>query len=194
MNTEQTTKYDIKSLLMNSTTIIIISMIVTIATIFSTLSISYSNAEIRLRHRFESQQRVNESRFDVMWKVIKQKANIAGSERQSLQNAYSQIMKSQIGIAGNAQFASFMKQANIDITSDLYKELMTTIEAQRESFHRDQMTLLQLKNQHDNMLDQFPSSLIIGGRDRLKATIITSDKTEETFTTGKDNDTKLFDE
>lgn len=174
--------------------IMVIGTILIFITISSILAISYSNSEIRLRHQFEAQQQINTSRFDVMWKVIKQKANIAETERNSFAQTYSDIMKSQVGIAGNAQLASFFKQAKIDISSDLFKELATTIEAQRETFHRDQMKLLQLKNQHDNLLDTFPSSLIIGSRGRLKATIITSDTTDRAFESSKDNNTNIFTE
>lgn len=151
-----------------------------------------NNSEIMARNAIKAQKSVNESSFDKMWKVLKTQAQIPDKERESFRKTYSDIMASSKGIVGSGSLASFLTQAKIDISPQLYQTLMNSIEAQRESFHRDQIKLLQLKQQHDNILGGTFSSLIVGGRPPEEIQIVTSDKTKEVFSSGVDNDTSLF--
>lgn len=155
---------------------------------------SSHNNEVSLRNQFNAQQKSNESSFDKTWKIIKQQAGVASQERESFRETYVEIMDATEGVAGRGALASFFQQAKIDITPELFSKLMTTIEAQRESFHRDQQKLLEIKKDHDNVLAKFPSSLFVGSREPLEAKIVTSAKTSEAFGTGEDNDVELFSE
>jgi hypothetical protein len=151
------------------------------------------NSEISTRADFNAQLKVNESSFDKTWKIIQQEAQVASTERESFRKTYSEIMQSQQGIAGNGQLASFFTQANINISPDLFAKLMTSIEAQRESFHRDQMKLAEIKSNHDKIIGGFPGNMLFFfiRRDPLELKIITSDRTNEAFTSGTDNDVDL---
>ena len=153
---------------------------------------SSNNREIGLRNSFNAQQKSNESSFDKMWKVIQQQSGVAEHERESFRQTYSGIMPSSKGVGGNGQLASFFTQAKIDVSPELFKQLMASVEGQRESFHRDQQHLLKIKQEHDDVLAKFPSSLFVGGRGQLEAKIVTSAKTESTFSSGQDNDMTLF--
>lgn len=158
------------------------------------LYISSNNIEVGLRNQFNAQQKTNESSFDKTWKVIQQSAQVPEHERESFRKTYVEIMQATKGVAGNGQLASFFNQAQINISGDLFQKLMTTIESQRESFHRDQQKLLDIKRRHDDVRTKFPSSFFVGGRPELEAKIVTSDKTDEAFNTGKDNDINLFED
>lgn len=146
------------------------------------------NKEVSLRNQFKAQQKSNESSFDKTWKIIQQQAGVPAQERESFKATYVDIMAATKGVAGNGQLASFFTQSKIDISPDLFKKLMTTIESQRESFHRDQQHLLKIKQQHDDILAQMPSSLFVGGRETLNAKIVTSAKTSAAFESGEDNE------
>jgi hypothetical protein len=147
---------------------------------------------VRLRNQFKAQQKTNEASFDKMWKVVQQQSGVATTERETFKKAYSEIMSSTKGVVGEGKLASFFTQAKIDINSDLFAKLMNSIESQRESFHQDQKTLLQIKKQHDDVLQTFPGSLILAGRPELEVVVITSEKTEEVFSKGKEDDVDLF--
>lgn len=153
---------------------------------------SANNSEVGLRNAFTAQQKSNESSFDKMWKIIQQQTGVAEHERESFRQTYTEIMTATKGIAGNGQMASFFTQAKIDVPHDLFQQLMSSIESQRESFHRDQQHLLKIKQQHDDVLAKFPSSIFVGGRTPLEAKIVTSSRTTATFESGQDNDTALF--
>lgn len=154
--------------------------------------ISAVRAETRLRNAFHAQEKANESTFDKMWKVISQQAQIPVKERETFRQTYVEIMQATKGVAGNGQLASFFTQAKIDIPSDLFRKLMTTIEAQRESFNESQLHLVQLKRQHDDVRTMPPSSWFVGYSPELELKLVSSLKTMESFSTGEDNDTTLF--
>jgi hypothetical protein len=70
---------------------------------------------------------------------------------------------------------------------------MTSIEAQRTSFTREQAKLIDLQREHNNLLQTLPSSIFVGGREPIEVKIVTSGKTNKSFATGEDNDVDLFD-
>jgi hypothetical protein len=55
-----------------------------------------------------------------------------------------------------------------------------------------QKELIDYKREHDNLRKLFPSCIFVGSRPEIKIIIITSEKTENTFKTGKDNDVDVF--
>lgn len=163
--------------------------------IFVIFVVGTLNYEAKLRTDFYAQQKVNESSFDKVWKVIQQSAGVAEQERESFRKTYVEIMAETKGIVGAGGLVSFLSQSKIDVTPELYSKLMITIESQRESFHRDQQKLLQLKAEHDKCFETQPSGIILsllGRTERVKANIVTSAKTNQTFELGEDNDVDLF--
>lgn len=172
----------------------LIGVLLVCAVIMFSYVIGTLNREATVRVQFEAQQKVNESSFDKTWKIIKQQSGVANTERDSFRQTYTEIMTATKGVAGNGQLASFFTQAKVDISPQLFSQLMTTIESQRESFHRDQQKLLQIQAEHDKCFEVQPSGMILsmfGRQNNLKAKLVTSSKTNEAFETGEDNDTDL---
>ena len=172
----------------------IIGSVFSIVFIVGGLWLHAYNTEATLRNAFNAQQKSNESSFDKTWKIISQEAGVAEQERDTFKSAYTSIMTASKGVAGNGQLASFFTQAKIDVSPQLFEKLMTSIESQRESFHRDQQHLLKIKQQHDDILTTMPSSLFLSGKQPLEAKLVTSAKTSQAFESGQDNDTKLFEQ
>lgn len=166
--------------------------VVGVLILFLGLYVSAHNKETYLRNRFTSQQKSNESSFDKMWKVIQQQTGVASEERETFRETFVEIMQAQQGVAGKGALASFFQQSGVTVSSDLYAKLMTTIEAQRESFHRDQQKLLEIVRQHDDVRTMLPYSFFVGGRPPLEAKIVISTKTDEVFSSGKDDEVDLF--
>jgi hypothetical protein len=160
---------------------------------------TYSNSEVRLRNRAVAQQKVCEANFDKTWKVIQQKAQVADQYRESFKNIYVDLIRGRYAdtdTAGNTKqsnnFMKWIQESNPTFDVSLYKDLMVSIEAQRESFFDAQKTLIDVKMQHDNCLTTFPSSLFVGGREPIKIQIITSETTDRIYSTGQENDINLF--
>jgi hypothetical protein len=95
---------------------------------------------------------------------------------------------------GQAKLVKFVKEANPNFDSSLFKQLMTSIEANRRDFEREQKTLIDIHAEHTRLFRRFPSSMYLGFLDRKELTIqlVTSTRTDNAFQTGKDDDTDLF--
>jgi len=174
---------------------VLLSLFLLCAVVIMTVSFMYvsaNNKEISLRNQFVAQQELNKATFDNVWKIIQQQTQVTTKERESFKETFVEIMNAQQGIAGDGSLASFFTQSKVDVTPDLFSKLMTTIESQRMSFLESQKKLLQIKKDHDDLLQQIPSSLFLGGRDELKAIIVTSSKTNETFESGNEDNVNLF--
>lgn len=180
----------VKNLLAGAGAVLVVILLSILA--FAIVGVSARNAEVSARNAFNNQQKVNESSFDKVWKVIQQQAGVAEAERNSFRETYSEIMTETRGVAGTGGLASFFSQAKIEISPELYSKLMTSIEAQRESFHRDQQHLLRLKQQHDDIRTRFPYSMFVGSRPELEVKIVTSSKTAEAFSSGVEDNVSVF--
>lgn len=152
---------------------------------------SYSNAEVRLRNQVLAQQKNNEAVFDNTWKIIQQQAGVTSEHKDSFRAIYTDIMNARYS-KGDGTLMKFIKESNPNFDSSLFKKLMTSIEAQRTVFTREQTKLIDLKREHDNLLQTIPSSFFVGGRPAIDIKIVTSGKTTQSFATGEDNDVDLF--
>lgn len=151
--------------------------------------VSYSNGEIRLRNQVGAQQESCKVVQDNTWKIISQKAQVKDSYKDAFLKVYPDIMKERH--ANGGALMKFVTEANPNFDISLYKDLSASIEALRTTFTREQNKLIDLKREHDNMIQTFPGSFILASRPEIKIQIITSAKTKETYATGEENDIKL---
>ena len=162
--------------------------------LFLVMGISANNREAQLRNAFNAQLENNKTSLDRSWKTIDQQAQVTLTERDSFRKTYVEIMTASKGVAGEGKLAAFFQQAGIPISNELFRNLMTTIESQREAFFRDQQHLLKLKQEHDNLRTTFPSKLFVGAAPELQVQLVTSEKTEEIFSTGREDKIHVFGE
>lgn len=150
----------------------------------------YSNAEVRLRNTITAKQTDNQSELDNMQKKIAQSAGITQEQAKYVKDLI--IGNAQARSTGSGQLATLVREAvpNVDIST--FKQLMNVVTSSRDSFTMRQKEILDLKREHDNLRTTFPSSLVCGGRPEIKVVVVTSDRAEESFRTGKDNDIDLF--
>ena len=171
-----------------------VCVVAALVLILALLAMSSYNREVALRAQFEAQQKSNQSAFDRTWKTIAQESAVAVKERDTFREAYVEIMQNTKGVAGQGALAAFFTQAKVDISPAQFQRLMSTIESQRASFHRDQQKLLDIKAEHDTLRKSFLFQRLVGQRDELEATIVTSKKTDEAFESGAENDVAVFGE
>lgn len=156
----------------------------------------YSNSEVRLRNSIVAKQKDNQSEMDAMWKNISQTAQVAEKDRQSLMDIFNGYAGARTGGKSaedsNRSLMNWIKESVPTVSSDTMKQLMNIIVAQRDGFKFRQKELLDLKREHDNVIDTYPSHLFVGGRGKIDVVIVTSTRTDEAFRTGKDDDVKLF--
>lgn len=178
-------------------TLTLLGVVTIIAIIIISGVINTSNTEIVLRNKFNQKITERVSFYDKMWKIISQKGQVAVKNDSSFRANVDIIMTGRKDAQG--LFMKWVQEtnpnANYEQVSILYQDLSRAIEAQREGFFGEEKVLQDVKFQHDNLLGKFPSGYILRhwmGRKHLEYQPITSDKTDEVFKTGKDNNTKVF--
>jgi hypothetical protein len=173
---------------------IVISSIVVIMIVGSFLS--FSNAEIDLKNRFEQKITERTSFYDKMWKTISQKSQIALKNDSSFYRNVNAIMEGRKD-AGDL-FMKWVQEsnpnANYDQVSVLYQDLSRTVEGQRDGFFMEEKMIQNIVMEHNNLIQKFPGSFWNSflGRKELIYKPITSDRTDEVIKSGKDNNVEVF--
>ena len=180
---------------MNKTLIAVIGLVSTFVLgvfILVVMYFSYSNTEIRLRNAIVAKQADNRNEMDAMWKNIAQTAQVAEKDRQSLMEIFNGYASARQGGGESKAIFNWITESCPNVDTKTFQNLQNIIVAQRDTFKFRQKELLDLKREHDNAIDLFPSSIFVGGRGKIDVTIVTSSRTENAFKSGKDDDVKLF--
>lgn len=168
----------------------------TLIFVLVSLTVSTSNQEVDVRSQFEQKMDERKAFYDKLYKILNQKSQIASKNDSSFRKNIDIIMSGRKDAEGtvmkwitesnpNAQYAE---------VSSLYKDLSRAVEAQREGFFEQEKTIQDIVRVHKNLLRKFPSGVLLTtlfGRKELVYTPISSDRTDDVFKTGKDNDVSL---
>lgn len=149
------------------------------------------NGEVSLRNRVVAQQDVCRADFDTMWKVLAQKAQIAERYRDSFREIYPQLIAGRYGNERGGALMKWVQESNPQFDVSLYKDLMAAIEGQRRGFFNNQKLLIDLKREHDTLLQSWPAAWVVGDRARVEIELVLSAATDEAYRTGHENDVTL---
>jgi hypothetical protein len=153
---------------------------------------SVSNTEVRLVNRGEAQQQVCEAYFDKMWKILQQKAGVTDQYKNSFKEVYTPLIEGRYSGEKGQSLMKWIKESNPQFDVSLYKDLMASIEGERNGFFIEQEKLIDIDRQHKDLIMTFPNSIVVGNRPNLEYKIIKSLKTDEVYKTGQENDVDLF--
>lgn len=163
---------------------------------FAIWAVGLSNSEVRLRNRGNAQQEVCSAYFDKMWKILQQKAGVTDQYKDGFKEIYTDLMAGRYANDGKGQgqntFMKWIQESNPTFDASLYKDLMASIEGERNGFLVEQSKLIDIDRQHKDMRMTFPNSLVVGSRADLGIKVIKSFKTDEIYKTGQENDVDLF--
>ena len=186
-----------KQTIMNSIKKLIpIAILAIVAIYLGSSFISVNNRDKMLRNTFIQKIDQRTAFYDKMWKIISQKSQIALKNDSSFQNIINIQVTGQKN--GENVMWAWVQQSNPTATftevSKLYADIGRVVESEREGFYEREIDLQSVVQQHSNLVDMFPGSMImwILGRDKLVYKPITSDQTDNVIKTGKDNNTELF--
>jgi hypothetical protein len=163
-----------------------LAILVVLAAIVGGTWMSATNREASLRNRFDAKQKANEASFDTMWKVIEQKGGVAANYKDAFKDIFTGLIAGRYS-GDKSPLLKFIVESNPRFDSALYKSVASSIESERHRFLKDQQLLLDIKREHDDLRTRFPSRLFVGGAAPLEPHLVTSDRTEEVFRTGKEN-------
>jgi len=90
------------------------------------------------------------------------------------------------------EMMKWIQEANPEFDASLYKDVMNSIEGQREGFFVEQKKLRDMAVQHEVMLKTFPQKLVLGKREAIEVIILKNVATQKAYETGTDSSPKLF--
>jgi len=153
-------------------------------------AIGVSNAEIKLRAKISGQQEMTEAFYTKLWEVLKTKAGVAEEYADKFKEIQTAIMEGRYSTGG--EMMKWIQEANPEFDASLYKDVMNSIEGQREGFFVEQKKLRDMSVQHEVMLKTFPKKLVIGTREAITVIILKNVATKEAYETGTDSSPDLF--
>jgi hypothetical protein len=156
------------------------------------IGVTASNQEKRLRNAITAKQKDNQSQFDNMWKKISQVAQVTDGQKQALLEIFVQHAQARAGKGEDKALVKWIQESVPQVDTKTFAQLQNIIVSSRDAFTERQRELLDMKREHDNTIDLFPSSLFCGGRPKIDVIIVTSTRADEAFKTGKDDDTDVF--
>ena len=177
---------DKKITLLIATAIIALFVIITTSMYFS-----YNNQEVSLRKDSEAQRSKVEGVYDKMWKILQEKASVTGEYKDAFASIYPKLIAGRYS-QGDGSLMKWIKESNPNFDTSLYKDLMASIEAQRECFQTSQERMIDIIREHETLCNTYPSKWFISNDSEIKYTVISSTATKQVVATGKDDNVDLF--
>lgn len=165
--------------------------VVMVAGLLFLMNISYDNKDARLRADVTDQERKIESNYDKMSKVILQSAQVNVKYAKDFRAVVKDAMTGRYGENGSGAMFQWIKENTGQLSDVTYKKLMTTIEAQRTGFDREQRKLSQLAAAHQKLFTTVPGKWFVSGTP-VEIMVVSSTKTKKVMETGIDDDIELF--
>src|SRR5210317_1324757 len=139
------------------------------------------NNEVKLRETYQAKHNHVETQFDNTWKIISQKYKISKDYQNTFLNGLRAVAS---GREGGSLFKS-NKESNtqLGLSTDVFNQMMATIEGQRAMLKREQDTLADMYRQHKTYCQLFPNSLFVGNRILPEPKMISSTRTKEAIET-----------
>lgn len=175
----------------NYTIIGIVIAVVFLIGIGFTMNISYSNKEVKLVNQFNMEMKNREATFDNMFKVIAQTAQVAEKYKESFKDIYVHITSERYD-KDDGVLMKWVQESNPNFDSKLYEKLASEIEIKRQEFLMVQRKLMDIENQHNNLLDVVPSAWFLSGKQRLEYKVISSTRSKQVMETGVEDDIDVF--
>ena len=152
---------------------------------------SYNNQDARLRAQAEAQRGKIEGVHDKMWKTLQQKAQVTNEYKDAFAEIYPALIEGRYS-QGDGSLMKWITEANPTFDTSLYKDLMQSIELNREEFRKTQERMIDIIRQHNVLLTTVPSKWFISNKETIEYTVISSTRSKVVMETGLDDDINLF--
>ena len=168
--------------------------------------LSTVNREVSLRNQVQAKSQSNQASLDTMVKIISQKCQVSGTWLKGQKGLVEAIIA---GRTGGNLFKSVQEQ-NPNLSPELFKDVMNSIEGERKRFLRDQTQLVDFVRERQTLIDSPLSGFVVktfgtttkfyprgdektpdGWSDDFQYTFVTSAATKTMVAHGEENDTKL---
>jgi len=152
--------------------------------------VGVSNSEKKLRNKIEMQQEATEIFYTKLWEVLKTKAGVANEYAEQFKEIQLGVMEGRYSQGG--EMMKWIQEAGVELSPELYADVMNSIEGERNGFFIEQKKLLDMNKQHKDMLVTFPKKVVLKNREAIEVTVLKNSVTKEAFETGTDQSPELF--
>lgn len=175
--------------------IITLGVLLTIIMILSLMGgvlLSHRNTAVSLEERVEAQYIANQSNYDSMWKTLKEMTQVTELQAEQFKDVYYGLIQGRYQDE-NLLFKS-IKEQNPSLDTSVYKEIQREISSNRKVFDNNQKQIADIIREYNTYIKKHFIMASITNRKTKNAKdyIITSEKTEKAFNSGKDNEIKLI--
>lgn len=148
---------------------------------------------VALKNKIEAQYLTNQSDYDKLWKTFKEQAQITELQADQFKEIYTDLITGRYDGDDNVAF-KMITEDNPQIDSSLYKNLMNQIGADRAVFNNNQKKVLDIINTYNTFIEHDAVIMaMIFNFDKIDSSkyIVTSERTDNAFESGKDEEIQL---
>ena len=162
-------------------------VIILSASIFGMSIWSKRNHMVDLEELINAQYTTNQSNYDNMWKKIQESAQVSDKQAEHIKEIYAETISGRYN--DSELLFKAIQEDNPDLDSSVYTELQRTIESGRNEFDNNQKKITDLIREYNSYVRKHVITSTIFNKKTMdsKDFIVTSERTNEAFNTGKDD-------
>lgn len=146
---------------------------------------------ISLEEQINAQYASNKSNYDSMWKSLKEMTQVTDLQAEQFKSVYDDLISARYNDE-KLLFKSIQEQ-NPNLDTSVYTELQRTISNNRKTFDNNQTKIADIVREYNTYIRKHPIMKAITGKNTkdINDYIVTSERTEKAFETGKDDEIKI---
>ena len=150
------------------------------------------NSAATLRNQYEAKVSGNEAVFDGVWKKVSQAAQIPEAQKNGFREIFENYASARTS-AGQGQVMTWVKETVPNVDLSIYKNLMNIVIGSRDEWTANQVALVDVSREYNLKLSVFPGNFVLPlfGHAKIVPKVISSTRTKDAFTTGKDDEVDL---
>lgn len=169
---------------------IIVVLIIAGMSLFSQYRSVYDR-NVHLWSQYTAQRKVIAGSYDDMWKIIKQKGEISDKAADKFKEIYTSIISGRYS-QGDGSLMKWVTEQNPNFDQSNYKDLSQSVEILRKEFRDKEMVIVAIMQEHENLENEFWSSMFLKDKRVMEYTQLLSTKTDDVIKTGIDDDIDVF--
>jgi hypothetical protein len=173
----------------------VVSIIVLMVVFVVSTFIGAFNSATDFTVTIEAKIKDNKNEFDNMKKKICQVAQVSTEQMNALADIFNGYAKARSGNGDDGKLImKWISESIPNVDTSTFKNLQNIIVSSRDAWTMRQKELIDLQREYNRLLKRFPSNFMLRvmGFKEVEIPVIISTVTEETFKTGKDDDTAVF--
>lgn len=177
----------------NIITLSIFGTFILVMLLFTMTMFSQRNRAVELEELINAQLTSNKSEYDNMWKKFKELAQVTDQQAEHFKDVYTDMI---IGRYDDGDtLMKMVQESNPQLSSEVYTQLQREISAGRNTFNNSQKKISDLVREYNTYVRKHFIMSGITGRSVMDSNkfIVTSERTDDAFNSGKDSQVNIFD-